>query len=133
MIQVPSMVAFQHGAGGVAAFLVSLVELSRTTHALSLVSEISGVLGLAIGSLTFSGSMIASAKLANKMHQAPQVLTHHNLFVILNFVASDIIGALSLLVSGERRSPSFLSWRLFWESVLVSFWRFVLVVPICRC
>ncbi len=98
MIQVPSMVAFQHGAGGVAAFLVSLVELSRTTHVLSLVSEISGVLGLAIGSLTFSGSMIASAKLANKMHQAPQVLTQHNLFVILNFVALVVIGALSLLV-----------------------------------
>ena len=98
MIQVPAMVAFQHGAGGVAAFLVSLVELSRTTHALSLVSEISGVLGLAIGSLTFSGSMIASAKLANKMHQAPQVLTQHNLYVILNFVALLVIGALSLLV-----------------------------------
>ncbi|TKB24600.1 hypothetical protein FCL47_17345 [Desulfopila sp. IMCC35006] len=98
MIQVPSMVAFQHGAGGVAAFLVSLVELSRTTHALNLVSEISGVLGLAIGSMTFSGSMIASAKLANKMHQAPQVLTHHNLFVILNFIALVVIGAISFIV-----------------------------------
>lgn len=97
MIQVPAMVAFQHGAGGIAAFLVSLVELSRTTHALSLVSEISGVLGLAIGSLTFSGSMIASAKLAGKMVQAPQVLTHHNLFVALNIAALVIIGALSLL------------------------------------
>ena len=98
MIQVPAMVAFQHGAGGVAAFLVSLVELSRTTHALSLVSEISGVLGLAIGSLTFSGSMIASAKLAGKMQQAPQVLTRHNLFVILNIAALIIIGTLSFLV-----------------------------------
>ena len=98
MIQVPAMVAFQHGAGGIAAFLVSLVELSRTTHALSLVSEISGVLGLAIGSLTFSGSMIASAKLAGKMVQAPQVLTHHNLFVVLNIAALVVIGALSLLV-----------------------------------
>ena len=61
-------------------------------------SEISGVLGLAIGSLTFSGSMIASAKLANKMQQAPQVLTRHNLFVILNIAALIIIGTLSLLV-----------------------------------
>jgi NAD/NADP transhydrogenase beta subunit len=98
MIQVPAMVAFQHGAGGIAAFLVSLVELSRTTHALSLVSEISGVLGLAIGSLTFSGSMIASAKLAGKMAQAPQVLSHHNLFVVVNIASLVIFGALSLLV-----------------------------------
>ncbi len=101
MIQVPAMVAFQHGAGGIAAFLVSLVELSRTIHALSLVSEISGVLGLAIGSLTFSGSMIASAKLAGKMVQAPQVLSHHNLFIVLNIAALVIIGALSLLVPAD--------------------------------
>jgi H+-translocating NAD(P) transhydrogenase subunit beta len=98
MIQVPAMVAFQHGAGGIAAFLVSLVELSRTTHALSLVNEISGVFGLAIGSLTFSGSMIASAKLANKMQQAPRVLTHHNLFVVLTIAALVVIGAFSLVV-----------------------------------
>jgi H+-translocating NAD(P) transhydrogenase subunit beta len=84
MIQVPAMVAFQHGAGGVAAFLVSLVELTRATHALNLVSEISGVLGLIIGSLTFSGSMIASAKLAGKMRQAPQVLPFHHLLVLAN-------------------------------------------------
>lgn len=101
MIQVPAMVAFQHGAGGIAAFIVSFVELSRTTHVLSFASEISGVLGLAIGSLTFSGSMIASAKLANKMHQAPQVLTHHNFLVILNLVALMVVGTFSLLVPAD--------------------------------
>lgn len=98
MIQVPAMVAFQHGCGGVAAFLVALVELSRTTIDLSLISEISGVLGLAIGSLTFSGSMIASAKLAGKMQQAPQVLNKHNLYVTLNLVAIVVVGTLSLMV-----------------------------------
>lgn len=112
MIQVPSMVAFQHGAGGVAAFLVSLVQLSRATHALSLVSEISGVLGLAIGSMTFSGSMIASAKLANKMHQAPQVLTHHNLFVILNFIALVVIGGISFIVPASV-APSLFVLEIF--------------------
>ena len=112
MIQVPAMVAFQHGAGGVAAFLVSLVELSRTSHTLSLVSETSGVLGLAIGSLTFSGSMIASAKLANKINQAPQVLTHHNLFVILNFIALVVIGAISLIVPASV-APSLFVLEIF--------------------
>jgi NAD(P) transhydrogenase subunit beta len=98
MIQVPAMIAFQHGAGGIAAFLVSLVELTRSTHALNLVSEISGVLGLAIGSLTFSGSMIASAKLANKMRQAPQVLSAHNALVLANLAALVAIGGLAFLV-----------------------------------
>jgi H+-translocating NAD(P) transhydrogenase subunit beta len=99
MIQIPAMVAFQHGAGGVAAFLVSLVELTRTTHPLSLASEISGVLGLVIGSLTFSGSLIASAKLANRMSQPPQVLTAHNQLLFANIVAMAIIGAATFFVS----------------------------------
>jgi NAD/NADP transhydrogenase beta subunit len=98
MIQVPSMVAFQHGAGGVAAFLVSLVELTRTTHSLNQVSEISGVLGLAIGSLTFSGSMIASAKLAGRMRQTPQVLPFHSILVFINAAALVAIGAAAFFV-----------------------------------
>lgn len=98
MIQVPAMVAFQHGCGGVAAFLVALVELNRSGHDLSLTSEISGVLGLAIGSLTFSGSMIASAKLAGKMRQTPQVLANHNRFVLINLSALVVVGVLALMV-----------------------------------
>lgn len=112
MLQVPAMVAFQHGAGGIAAFLVSLVELSRTSHALRLVSEISGVLGLAIGSLTFSGSIIASAKLAGKMQQSPQVLTHHNLFVVFNIAALVVIGAFSLVVPAGV-APYFFIFEIF--------------------
>jgi NAD(P) transhydrogenase subunit beta len=78
MIQIPAMVAFQHGAGGVAAFLVSLVELSRSSAHLTAFGKVSGVLGLIIGAATFSGSMIASAKLANKINQRPIVLPQHS-------------------------------------------------------
>ncbi len=101
MIQVPAMVAFQHGAGGVAAFLVSLVELTRVGHSLNLVSEISGVLGLVVGSLTFSGSMIASAKLANKMVQAPQIFASHNLYVAVTGAALAGVGIAVFLVPAE--------------------------------
>jgi len=46
MIQIPAMVAFQHGMGGVAAFLVSFVELTRTTgEGLRAMSETSALLG----------------------------------------------------------------------------------------
>lgn len=93
MIQIPSMVAFQHGAGGIAAFLVSFVELTRGAHAIDFVSEVSGVLGLTIGSLTFSGSMIASAKLANKMRQVPQVLPAHQILLLLNIGMLFAVGA----------------------------------------
>ena len=87
MIQIPAMVAFQHGAGGIAAFLYRLVELMRGAQDLGLMNEVSGILGLTIGSLTFSGSMIAAAKLANKMRQTPQsICLTHNYLVLANLV-----------------------------------------------
>lgn len=101
MIQVPSMVALQHGAGGVAAFLVSFVELTREAGTLDLVSTISGVLGLTIGSLTFSGSLVASAKLANKMRQTPQILPAHQILLFINLVALLVVGVLTFHVSRD--------------------------------
>jgi NAD(P) transhydrogenase subunit beta len=100
MIHVPAMVAFQHGAGGVAAFLVSYVELMRATAgSLTRVSEISGVLGLTIGALTFSGSMVAAAKLSGKIRQAPQIWPAHNLLVGMTAAMLLIVGATALSIS----------------------------------
>ncbi len=79
MIQIPSMVAFQHGAGGIAAFLVSFVELTRNTLPGFGIEKISGLLGLAIGALTFSGSMIASGKLGNVIKKPPVTLPGHSI------------------------------------------------------
>ncbi|MCD4741162.1 MAG: NAD(P)(+) transhydrogenase (Re/Si-specific) subunit beta [Desulfobacteraceae bacterium] len=96
MIQIPAMVAFQHGAGGVAAFFLSLAELMRGTQHLGMINEISGLLGLAIGSLTFSGSMIAGGKLSNKLGQAQTIFPKHTLLVMINFavIIALIIAAL---------------------------------------
>ncbi len=101
MIQIPAMVAFQHGAGGVAAFLVSLVELTRGAHTVDTVSEISGVLGLTIGALTFSASMVASAKLANRIRQTPQILPAHNLLMLMNIGGLFIVGAASFYFTSD--------------------------------
>lgn len=79
MIQIPAVVAFQHGFGGVAVSLVSYVELARATEALPLAGRLSGLLGLVLGAATFSGSLIASAKLSNRIKQTPVVLANHNL------------------------------------------------------
>ncbi|MBU1344371.1 MAG: NAD(P)(+) transhydrogenase (Re/Si-specific) subunit beta [Proteobacteria bacterium] len=83
MIQIPAMVAFQHGAGGIAAFCLSLAELMRGSQHLGMMNEISGLLGLAIGSLTFSGSMIAGGKLSNKLGQTPKILWKHTWLVMI--------------------------------------------------
>ena len=109
MIQIPSMVAFQHGAGGIAAFLISFVELTRGAHELGLMNRISGILGLMIGSLTFSGSMIAAAKLANKMKQTPQILPAHSYLVLMNLLAILGLGIAALYVPSGIRLYLFLA------------------------
>ncbi len=96
MIQIPAMVAFQHGMGGVAAFLVSFVELTRTTGMpLSRLAEVSALLGLFIGAATFSGSMLASGKLANLLRQTPVILPAHNFALAGLVVAVLLLGAVA--------------------------------------
>lgn len=103
MIQIPAMVAFQHGAGGIAAFLVSLLELLRRSPPLGFLNEISGILGLTIGGLTFSGSMIAAAKLADKIRQTPQVLPAHTPLLLMTLAAMSGVGLSVLFVPDQAR------------------------------
>jgi NAD(P) transhydrogenase subunit beta len=79
MIQIPAMVAFQHGAGGIAACLIAFLDLTHGTGGTeTTLGEVSGLLGLIIGTATFSGSMIAGGKLAGLMKQQPVVLRFHS-------------------------------------------------------
>ncbi|MCK5836682.1 MAG: NAD(P)(+) transhydrogenase (Re/Si-specific) subunit beta [Desulfobacula sp.] len=103
MIQIPAMVAFQHGAGGVAAFFLSLAELMRGSQHLGLMNEISGLLGLAIGSLTFSGSMIACGKLSNKLGQAQKILPKHTLLAMVNLGVILVLIIAALFVPAGTR------------------------------
>jgi NAD(P) transhydrogenase subunit beta len=95
MIQIPAMVAFQHGAGGIAAFLTSFVELTRNRSDFVFVEQWSGILGIIIGAATFSGSMVASAKLAGKMRQTPTILPRHNAILAVNMIGLVAFGILA--------------------------------------
>lgn len=77
MIQIPAMVALQHGAGGIAAFLVCFIELVRGSVTAGSVHDVSGLSGLVLGAATFSGSLVASGKLANLLSQPPHQLPGH--------------------------------------------------------
>jgi H+-translocating NAD(P) transhydrogenase subunit beta len=106
MIQIPAMVAFQHGAGGVAAFLVSFVELTRVTA--PGMAKISGLLGLIIGAVTFSGSMIASGKLANVIKQPPVVLPKHSWWIIGLMILLCLVG----FAAGPAQGQTLISYLL---------------------
>ncbi len=76
MLQIPAMVAVQNGAGSLAACITSCVELTRGRLAGVEVSRASGIVGLVVGAAAFSGSLVASAKLAGLARQAPTALPH---------------------------------------------------------
>jgi len=77
MTRIPAMVAFQNGAGGLAAALVSFVQLTREPLVTSGIAHTAGMLGLTIGAMTLSGSLIAGAKLANLLRHTPVELPRH--------------------------------------------------------
>lgn len=82
MIQAPAMVAIQHGAGGLAAFLVCSVELAGGAAPSIGVEEVTGLGGLAIGGATFSASLVAGGKLANVLPQPPQRIPAHGWWLL---------------------------------------------------
>jgi NAD(P) transhydrogenase subunit beta len=82
MTRIPALVAFQNGAGGLAAALVSFVELTRETVAVGWIGKTAGILGLTIGAVTFSGSIVASGRLASWLRQSPTILPRHGLMTL---------------------------------------------------
>ncbi len=94
MTGIPAIVALQHGMGGVAAVLVSAVELTRGGGAeLPAAGKVSGLIGLVIGAATFSASLLAAAKLGNRMKQAPTRLGAHNVYLLALLL---VVAALSV-------------------------------------
>jgi NAD(P) transhydrogenase subunit beta len=117
MIQIPAMVAFQHGAGGIAAFLTSFVELTRDPRTLPAIGPLAGVLGIVIGAATFSGSMVASLKLAGVIRQTPTVWPKHHYLLNGVLIALLVLGALACFWTDE--SLHYLSLALIVLSILL--------------
>lgn len=70
MTAMPQMVSFFNGMGGACAAVISIVEFNHAIHAGASISPGMGtvmILGLIIGSVSFSGSMIAYGKLEEKI------------------------------------------------------------------
>ncbi len=117
MVQIPAMVAFQHGAGGVAAFLVAYQELTRAGGAVSALGMWSGHLGLIIGAATFSGSMVASGKLANRVRQAPVALPAHN-GILLALLAAVVVLCLPAAMTAEPTPAPLLVALILFSAIL---------------
>jgi NAD(P) transhydrogenase subunit beta len=96
MTQIPAMVAFQHGAGGMAALLVAFLEVWRgSITGIPPVQETAGLVGLVIGGATLTGSLVAAGKLSGVLDGRPTYLKGHTfwLMVLLALAAASCVWA----------------------------------------
>ena len=106
MTAMPELVSFFNATGGAASALVGLLEFGNPQNESLLVT----LLGLIIGSIAFSGSMIAYGKLNGSIGSM-----HAGLMKYVNLVVVGILIALSvyLLLQPEPQSMSYMIYVLF--------------------
>lgn len=107
MTAMPQLVSFYNATGGLASALVSLIEFSNPENDSMLVT----ILGLVVGSLTFSGSMIAYAKLDGKMGDS-----RNRLLPYLNILMLVIVSVMTIYLVVAKNptvNPEIILYSLF--------------------
>ena len=126
MTEMPQLVAAFHSLVGLAAVLVAAGALYApaaygigAAGSIAAASLVEMALGAAIGAITFTGSVIAFAKLNGNMSGAPIMLPSRHLVNIA--LAAALVLAAALFVATESHT-------LFWAIVLLSFVLGVLII-----
>lgn len=96
MINMPQMIALYNGMGGGAAGAIAIIELLNH-HELSFAMTLLSILGAIIGTISFSGSIIAFAKLQDLMKRVI-ILPKHQAINMALLIASLVLGFLLLLM-----------------------------------
>ncbi len=101
MIQMPQMVGLLNGLGGLASALSAVLVIASGQGQNTFELAASG-LALAVGAATFSGSMVAAAKLHNLMPQRSALLRGHRLLTAAAALISlALVTALPLVQQGR--------------------------------
>ncbi|OPZ64931.1 MAG: NAD(P) transhydrogenase subunit beta [Firmicutes bacterium ADurb.Bin506] len=97
MLQMPQMVALLNGLGGGSSALVSLLTLLAGGSAS--VASVTGLnMGLIVGGVTLSGSIVAGAKLHGLMSSRPVVFEGQRTLNNAVLAVTAVLGALSLMM-----------------------------------
>ena len=107
MTRIPALIALQNGAGGGASLLVSLVELSRVSLPDDAVGAGFALAGALVGGVALSGSVIAAAKLENRLRTRPAAPGVYNRAIVLALITFVAAAALALTVTGFERPVAF--------------------------
>ncbi len=121
MTKMPELVSFFNGMGGATAALIGLLEYTHNTDSAYKIAMI--VAGLLIGSVSFSGSMIAWAKLNGSMRK-PIRLPNYNIFNLIILIAAL---ALAVFIVVQRPESPIYLYALF---ALALLYGVMFVIPI---
>lgn len=129
MTAMPQMVSLFNGMGGACASLISLIEFQHYQHASADFGYGNGTVltilaGLVIGTVSFTGSMIAYAKLQGIMKGNIRIPFYN---LVNNLLLLVVIGLCAYLMTGYAADPLLLLYTIFALSAIygISF-----VVPI---
>ncbi len=104
MTKMPELVSMFNGMGGACAALISIIEYSHMQHALDIdtsIGEITAIMaGLIIGTVSFSGSIIAYLKLNGAMAK-PIRLPKYNIINTIVMIAVLAFGAYMVVTGGN--------------------------------
>jgi proton-translocating NAD(P)+ transhydrogenase subunit beta len=134
MTAMPELVAAFHSLVGLAAVLVGWAAylnpgafgLLTTAGAIGAVSKVEMGLGIAIGAITFSGSVIAFAKLSGRMSGSPILLPARHVINLGTLAAIVVLTALFAMATGPAETlPLIVA-----LTVLAFLIGFLLIIPI---
>ena len=98
MTNMPQMVALYNGMGGGAAAAIAAIELARGETRGSMVAALA-VLGAVIGTISFSGSIVAFAKLQGIMRKAHRLPGQNAVNLIL--AALTVLAGINIILAGQ--------------------------------
>ncbi len=133
MIQMPQTVAMLNGLGGLSGAIVGgLTVVGIGVHAseFPLFVNVTGVLAVVVGMVTFVGSMVAAAKLHRILPQRPIVWKYHELITTTLLVGSIVTVGLSFIIGKDFGLLSNVDFILILASVLGSLFGYVFAIRV---
>ena len=124
MTAMPEMVSVFNGFGGICAVLISTVQLFSETGGSSTGTLLVVLLNLFIGSIAFSGSMLAYAKLAGKINDRQLVIPMNQYLNIVLLVG--LLAAIAYLLTLPHIAP----WQILLFAAVALIYGFTFVKPI---
>ncbi|KOH46346.1 NAD(P)(+) transhydrogenase (Re/Si-specific) subunit beta [Sunxiuqinia dokdonensis] len=124
MTAMPQLVSFYNATGGAASALVALLEFPNADMS-NWGSVLVTLLGLIIGAIAFSGSMVAYGKLDGKVND---IRAGYLSYINLILLAGTLALALFILLSGQ--TPTELNWAIYLLLAVSLLYGVLFVMPI---